>query len=174
MGQKTHPKGFRLVTTQKHLSQWYVKKNIYPSLIEEDFLIRSKIDQFFQEFLSISKIEINRIQQETKEKEYVNVTVYALFPRAKDMYKKVSKFFSENIKSEDQKNLSLLNNSKGNLKRFTSLVLKKTIRNLIRLLQIKTGKNYYIGVKFLKCSVGLWIRRFFLMRIRIKLHRTAV
>ena len=144
MGQKTHPKGFRLVTTQKHLSQWYVKKNIYPSLIEEDFLIRSKIDQFFQEFLSISKIEINRIQQETKEKEYVNVTVYALFPRAKDMYKKVSKFFSENIKSEDQKNLSLLNNSKGNLKRFTSLVLKKTIRNLIRLLQIKTGKNYYI------------------------------
>ena len=141
MGQKTHPKGFRLVTTQKHLSQWYVKKNIYPSLIEEDFLIRSKIDQFFQEFLSISKIEINRIQQETKEIEYVNVTVYALFPRAKDMYKKVSKFFSENIKSEDQKNLSLLNNSKGNLKRFTSLVLKKTIRNLIRLLQIKTGKN---------------------------------
>jgi hypothetical protein len=113
VGQKTHPKGFRLVTTQKHLSQWYVKKNIYPSLIEEDFLIRSKIDQFFQEFLSISKIEINRIQQETKEKEYVNVTVYALFPRAKDMYKKVSKFFSENIKSEDQKNLSLLNNSKG-------------------------------------------------------------
>ena len=48
MGQKTHPKGFRLVTTQKHLSQWYVKKSIYPSLIEEDFLIRSKIDQFFQ------------------------------------------------------------------------------------------------------------------------------
>jgi len=150
VGQKTHPKGFRLVTTQKHLSQWYIKKSIYPSLIEEDFLIRSKIDQFFQEFLSISKIEINRIQQETKEKEYVNITIHALFPRAKDMYKKVSKFFSENIKSEDQKNLSLLNNSKGNLKRFTSLVLKKTIRNLIRLLQIKTGKNYYIGVKFLK------------------------
>jgi hypothetical protein len=43
------------------------------------------------------------------------------------MYKKVSKFFTENIKSEDQKNLSLLNNSKGNLKRFTSLVLKKHV-----------------------------------------------
>jgi len=150
VGQKTHPKGFRLVTTQKHLSQWYVKKNIYPSLIEEDFLIRSKIDQFFQEFLSISKIEINRIQQETKEKEYVNITIHALFPRAKDMYKKVSKFFSENIKNEDQKNLSLLNNSKGNLKRFTTLLLKRNVRNLIRFLQLKNQKNYYVGIKFIK------------------------
>ena len=71
MGQKTHPKGFRLVTTQKHLSQWYVKKNIYPSLIEEDFLIRSKIDQFFQEFLSISKIEINRIRIKRTPSKYI-------------------------------------------------------------------------------------------------------
>ena len=47
MGQKTHPKGFRLVTTQKHLSKWYGDKLIYPSLIEEDFAIREKINNVF-------------------------------------------------------------------------------------------------------------------------------
>lgn len=150
MGQKTHPKGFRLVTTQKHLSQWYTKKFIYPSLIEEDFLIRTKVEEFFQEFLSISKIEISRIHQETNEKEYVNVTIHALFPRAKEMYKKVTKYFSETNDNGGQKTISILNNSKGNLKKFTSLLLKQNIRNIIRLLQIKTGKNYYIGIKFIK------------------------
>jgi len=63
MGQKTHPKGFRLITTQKHLSEWYGSKLIYPSLIEEDFFIRQKINSSFAEFISISKIEINRINQ---------------------------------------------------------------------------------------------------------------
>jgi len=40
MGQKTHPKGFRLITTQNHLSEWYSNKLKYSSLIEEDFFIR--------------------------------------------------------------------------------------------------------------------------------------
>ena len=35
MGQKTHPKGFRLVTTQKHLSEWYSDKLNYSGLMEE-------------------------------------------------------------------------------------------------------------------------------------------
>jgi len=83
VGQKTNPKGFRLITTQKHLSDWYSNKLIYPSLIEEDFLIRSKVEEMFNEFLSISKIEINRVNQDLDQKEYVNITIHALFPRAK-------------------------------------------------------------------------------------------
>jgi small subunit ribosomal protein S3 len=150
VGQKTHPKGFRLITTQKHLSEWYSSKKNYPSLIEEDFLIRTKVEEYFQEFLSISKIEINRINQENNQKEYVNITIHSLFPRAKEMYKKVAKYFSENGDNTNQRTLTILNNSKGNLKRFTSLLLKRNIRNLIRFLQIKTSKNYYIGIKFLK------------------------
>ena len=63
MGQKTHPKGFRLVTTQSHVSQWYSNKKAYSTLIEEDFFIRSKVDEFFKDFLSLSKVEINRIKQ---------------------------------------------------------------------------------------------------------------
>ena len=66
------------------------------------------------------------------------------------MYKKVTKYFSESSDNNNQKTVSLLNTSKGNLKKFTSLLLKRTIRNLIRLLQIKTNKNYYIGINFLK------------------------
>lgn len=150
MGQKTHPKAFRLVTTQKHLSEWYGNKQSYPKLIEEDFFIREKLEKSFQEFLSISKIEINRIHQDLESKEYVNITIHALFPRAKEMYRKVSKYFTETTPNLNPKALSILNNSKGNLKRFTSLLLKRNIRNFIRFLQVKTNKNYYIDIKFIK------------------------
>ena len=112
MSQKVHPKGFRLVTTQKHLSKWYGDKLIYPSLIEEDFMIREKINYTFSEFLSIAKVEINRINQNIDNKEYVNVTIHALFPRAKEMYRKVSKYFTDsvdnsNLKTIRPKNMSM-------------------------------------------------------------------
>jgi small subunit ribosomal protein S3 len=150
MGQKTHPRGFRLVTTENHLSNWYSNKLSYPSLIEEDFLIREKTNEFFKEFLSISKIEISRITEDSEQKEYVNITINALFPRAKEMYRKMPKYFLDKVDKPSAKVSSLLNNSKGNLKRFTSLLLKQNIRNLIRFLQVKTNKNYYIGINFIK------------------------
>jgi small subunit ribosomal protein S3 len=150
VGQKTHPTGFRLGTSQTHLSKWYSNKYIYPSLLEEDFFIRSKINSTFKDFLSISKIEISRITQDVNEKEYVNITINALYPRAKDMYRKVTKHFSETTDGTDMKTISLLNNSKGSLKRLTSLSLKRNIRSLIRLFQIKTNKNYYVAIKFIK------------------------
>ena len=150
MGHKTHPQGFRLVTTQKHLSDWYGNKLLYPSLIEEDFVIRQKIDISFSEFLSISKVEINRINQNVENKEYVNVTIHALYPRAKEMYRKVAKYFTNNIENSNPKTLSLLNNNKGTLKRFTSLLLKRNIRSLTRALQVKYGKNYSISINFIK------------------------
>ena len=50
MGQKTHPRGFRLITTEKHLSNWYSSKAKYPSLIEEDFDIRKTVTKNFEEF----------------------------------------------------------------------------------------------------------------------------
>lgn len=150
MGQKTNPKGFRLVTTQKHLSDWYSTEKEYSTLLEEDFLIRSKVNEFLNDFLSISKVEINRIQQDSDQKEYVNITIHALFPRAKEMSRKVNKFFSETDKESSQKTLTLLNSSKGTLKRFTSLLLNRTIRKLIRYFQLKTNKNYYVGIKFIR------------------------
>lgn len=146
MGQKTHPQGFRLITTQKHLSQWYSNKKEYSSLVEEDFFVRSKVQNVFDQFLSISRVEITRIKQELDSQEYINVTIHALFPREKDMSRKVMKYFQDNTDNK----LPPINNSKENLKRFTALLLKRNIRNLIRFLQIKTKKNYYINVKFIK------------------------
>ena len=142
MGQKTHPKGFRLVTTQKHLSNWYGNKILYSSLIEEDFFIRTKVNDFFKDYLTISKVEISRITQEEEAKDHVNITIKALFPRAKEMSKKVNKYFSESTEPNNSKNLNTINNSKGNLKR--------TIRNIIRFFQLKTKKNYYVNIKFIK------------------------
>ena len=150
MGQKTHPKAFRLVTTQKHLSQWYTNKFSYPELIEEDYFIREKTSEYFKEFLTISKIEINRINQDNLGKQYVNIIVHSLFPRAKEMSRKVSKYFNENIENLNTKTLSILNNSKGNLKPFTTLLLRSNIRNLVRFFQVKTKKDYYITIKFIK------------------------
>jgi len=146
MGQKTHPKGFRLVTTQKHLSEWYSSKINYPVLIKEDYLIRSKIHDVFNEFLSISKIEITRITQEVDSQEYVNLKIYALFPRAKEMSRKVTTYFNEKNETRG----GVLNTSKDSLKAFTTLLLKRNIRNLIRTLQVETKKNYYVTIEFIK------------------------
>lgn len=59
MGQKIHPLGFRLVTTQKHRSIWFANFKNYNKLIFEDTLIRN----FFAPKIAIagiSKIEIKR------------------------------------------------------------------------------------------------------------------
>ena len=163
MGQKTHPKGFRLVTNQKHLSDWYSNKFEYSNLLAEDYFIRLKIQEVFKEILSISKIDINRITQEDKAKEYVSIKIHALFPRAKEMSRKIIKYFgtSTDIKTNSKtdletkellgsKNFNSLANSKENLKTFTAFLLNHNVRNLIRFLQLKTKKNYFINFKFIK------------------------
>jgi small subunit ribosomal protein S3 len=150
VGQKTHPKAFRLVTTQKHLSEWYSNKLYYSKLIKEDYGIREKINTDFGQSLSISKVEINRINQGDSEKQYVNIVIHALFPREKEMYRKVGKYFNENTENQNIKQSPLLNNLNGNLKKFTALLLKRNIRNFVRYFQIKTKKDYYITIKFIK------------------------
>ena len=59
MGQKVHPLGFRLVTTQTHRSFWFSKFKDYPQLLQEDSIIREFINTKSQ-VAGISKIEISR------------------------------------------------------------------------------------------------------------------
>jgi small subunit ribosomal protein S3 len=146
VGQKTHPKAFRLVTTQKHLSEWYATKSAYPKLIEEDYFIRQKTTESFKDFLTISKVEINRVIQGDANKEYTQIVIHSLFPRSKEMSRKVSKYFTEQIENLSPKMLSILNNLKGNLKPFTLLLLRSNSRNLER----KTQKDYSVEIKFIK------------------------
>jgi ribosomal protein S3 len=66
------------------------------------------------------------------------------------MYRKVTKYFAENVEGNDSKIVGNLTNSKGNLKNFTTLLLKRNIRNFIRFFQTKTKKNFFLNIKFIK------------------------
>jgi small subunit ribosomal protein S3 len=59
LGQKVHPLGFRLVTTQKHRSIWFAEFDKYPELICEDTSIRTFLEKKSKD-AGISKIEIKR------------------------------------------------------------------------------------------------------------------
>jgi small subunit ribosomal protein S3 len=148
VGQKTNPKAFRLVTTQKHLSKWYSKKTLYANLIQEDSEIREKIQKILGEFLSLSTISISRAHPDNLEKDSVNIVVSSLLPRAKELYRK----FNKEVQNLEffPKTGSFLPNPKKNLRQFTSFLLKKKIRNIIRFFQLKTGKDYYLTIQFIK------------------------
>nr|QCI09047.1 ribosomal protein S3 [Inkyuleea mariana] len=59
MGQKIHPSGFRIGITEKHKSSWYSKMKSYPSLLQEDHVIRSYISYKLSK-ASIALIHIER------------------------------------------------------------------------------------------------------------------
>jgi small subunit ribosomal protein S3 len=59
MGQKTHPLGFRLGTTQDHKSTWYSNFNQYAKILKEDDIIRTYI-KTISKAKSISNVQINR------------------------------------------------------------------------------------------------------------------
>lgn len=72
MGQKVHPLGFRLVTTQKHRSMWFTKIENYPELIEEDDKIRNYIAKKTKD-AGIAKIELKRNSTGNK----IEVSIYS-------------------------------------------------------------------------------------------------
>jgi hypothetical protein len=96
--------------------------------MEEDYFIRTKVDAYFKEFLSISKLKSIELQNENSQEYVISHTHYS---RVKDMSRKVAKYFMDTTENTNQKTNAILNNSKGNLKRFTTLLLKRNIRNLI-------------------------------------------
>lgn len=73
MGQKTHPKGFRLGIIRSWDSKWYVKPKEYPRLVREDHYIR----KYLKEKLygaGISLIEIERASDN------VTINIYTARP----------------------------------------------------------------------------------------------
>jgi small subunit ribosomal protein S3 len=59
MGQKIHPLGFRLHTTQTHRSLWFQKPKQYSSILQEDFLIRNYLQEKLKD-AGISRIQLIR------------------------------------------------------------------------------------------------------------------
>ncbi|BAZ03988.1 30S ribosomal protein S3 [Calothrix sp. NIES-3974] len=64
MGQKIHPVGFRLGITQEHKSQWFAEPSRYPELLQEDYKLRSyieeKLGRYAQNNAGISDVRIER------------------------------------------------------------------------------------------------------------------
>jgi small subunit ribosomal protein S3 len=59
VGQKVHPLGFRLNTTQKHKSVWFTQINQYSILLEQDSKIREFLINAYS-LAGIANIEIER------------------------------------------------------------------------------------------------------------------
>ncbi|MDY7014167.1 MAG: 30S ribosomal protein S3 [Cyanobacteriota bacterium] len=69
MGQKIHPRGFRLGITKDHRSRWYADTKRYPELLKEDRKIRQYVEQTLnknpnqgknQTYAGISEVRIER------------------------------------------------------------------------------------------------------------------
>ena len=99
MGQKVHPLGFRLVTTQKHRSVWFSEFANYPNFIEEDSLIREYLETKSTE-AGISRVEIKRNGIGNK----IEVEIYSARPGIlvgtsgnglSEIYKKLRKIISQ-------------------------------------------------------------------------------
>lgn len=63
MGQKVHPTGFRLGTTEDWRSRWYANKAQFKGILLEDHKIRKYIKKQYK-FAGIPKIEIERKGEE--------------------------------------------------------------------------------------------------------------
>lgn len=150
MGQKVHPKSFRLITTQKHLSSWYSSKNNYSKLLEEDYFIRTNIEKLFEQFLSISTIKISRASSPSSSKNYTNVTIVSLFTREKDISKKSVSYLENVLKSSQKIKIKYLSLIKSNLKTFARLFLIRLLKQFKKLLHLKDSKPVFFKFQFLK------------------------
>lgn len=73
MGQKTHPKGFRLGVIRDWDSRWFADKDRFPELVHEDYQIRRHIKGNMYD-AGIPRIEIERAAAQVK------ITVHAARP----------------------------------------------------------------------------------------------
>lgn len=150
MGQKVHPKSFRLITTQKHLSTWYSTKNNYSKFLEEDYFIRTNIEKLFENFLTISNIKISRTNAQSTNKNYTVVTIVSLFPREKDISRKLISYLENVLKSSQKIKNKYLNLIKENLKGFSKIFLLRILKQFKKLLQIKYSKPIFFNFEFIK------------------------
>nr|YP_010832731.1 ribosomal protein S3 [Astragalus flexus]WFG52473.1 ribosomal protein S3 [Astragalus flexus]WFG52549.1 ribosomal protein S3 [Astragalus flexus]WFG52625.1 ribosomal protein S3 [Astragalus flexus] len=81
MGQKIHPLGFRLGTTQSHDSIWFAQPTDYSENLKEDKIIRDCIKNYIQKTIKISSgVEgIGRIKIK-KRIDLIKVIIYMAVP----------------------------------------------------------------------------------------------
>jgi small subunit ribosomal protein S3 len=154
VGQKTNPKLFRLATNNNFLANWYTSKKEYPNYLKEDNLYIEKINNIFGKIFTLSNINISRKESSNVNFIYFNINI--LYPREKEIFNKIHKFFSLNKDIVSKKILFLLDTKNKeiiNTKRLIFLVLnflkKKFLNeidslNNISFIKINFIKNPYI------------------------------
>ncbi len=150
MGQKTHPKLFRLITTGEYSSNWYSDKFEYSRLIEEDYIIRKTINDVFNNILVVSKIEIRRNNLNLQQEKGIQIKIYGLIPKSKDLARNLSKYFVTAYTNLNSKALFILNSLKNYVKPFTNLIIRQKIKSLANIFQKKYSKKYFISICFAK------------------------
>ena len=77
MGQKVNPIGMRIGIIRSWDSKWFASKKDVPSLVKEDFQIRSYLNKIYKN-AAVSQIEIERLKG--KEKDKVKITLHTAKP----------------------------------------------------------------------------------------------
>lgn len=142
MSQKIHPKGFRLISTQRHLSNWYSNKHFYSLFSQEDFIIRQLIEHSFKDLLIISNINIDRMNSLLGKRSSINVTITALLPKFNDFYKNI-------LDTELKRTSETLSFSQEELQKFIISFLNKKLVLLNNLVQEKLKKQSFMQLNFL-------------------------
>nr|YP_010566663.1 ribosomal protein S3 [Medicago soleirolii]UZC32273.1 ribosomal protein S3 [Medicago soleirolii]UZC32349.1 ribosomal protein S3 [Medicago soleirolii] len=78
MGQKIHPLGFRLGTTQNHDSIWFAQPRNYSENLKEDKIIRDCIKNYIQKTSGVEGIGRIKIK---KTIDLIQVIIYTGFPK---------------------------------------------------------------------------------------------
>lgn len=154
MGQKTHPKAFRLGITQKHLSTWYARKKDYSLLLQKDFFIRNSIGKQLEKFLTISTIRIERAGSEKSTHLPTLVIIKALHPRVKDISKNVISTLLLGPKKKEivallqKKTHSIRKEKPEKTKLLLSYFFKTKVRELARNLSKTLGEQIELRFEF--------------------------
>nr|YP_010132588.1 ribosomal protein S3 [Vicia cracca]QQD90334.1 ribosomal protein S3 [Vicia cracca] len=112
MGQKIHPLGFRLGTTQSHDSIWFAQPRIYSENLKEDKIIRDCIKNYIQKTIRLSPdvdVEgIGRIKIQ-KKIESIDVIIYMGLPNLGIEEKSLIEDKIEELKTNVQKKINCVN-----------------------------------------------------------------
>ncbi|XP_058752419.1 small ribosomal subunit protein uS3c-like [Vicia villosa] len=112
MGQKIHPLGFRLGTTQSHDSIWFAQPRIYSENLKEDKIIRDCIKNYIQKTIRLSPgvdfEGIGRIKIK-KTIDWIHVIIYIGLPNLGIEEKSLIEDKIEELKTNVQKKINCVN-----------------------------------------------------------------
>jgi small subunit ribosomal protein S3 len=153
MGRKVDPRSFRFFINNNYLSKWSCSKNVYSSLIKEDFYIRKYIEMIFKDLVLLSDINIERTSATNTTLASIYIQINFFIINEEDFLKK----YNLNIcqLNTNKSILFILNN-------FFNLKIKnyiKTKYNKNSNIEFNIISNPYSDPKLIAQIIGILINR---------------